>query len=29
LTPGANLGLRGERPGTNDLSHGTNLFVYT
>jgi hypothetical protein len=23
IDPGVNLGLRGERPATNDLSHGT------
>jgi hypothetical protein len=25
--PGSNLGLRGERPATNRLSHGTALFL--
>jgi hypothetical protein len=25
IDPGANPGLRGERPATNDLSHGTAL----
>jgi hypothetical protein len=30
IDPGANLGLRGERPATNDLSHGTALsWTYT
>jgi hypothetical protein len=30
IDPGANPGLRGERPATNDLSHGTaNLHVRT
>jgi hypothetical protein len=27
IDPGANAGLRGERPATNDLSHGTALTV--
>jgi hypothetical protein len=27
LTPGSNLGLRGERPVTNRLSHGTAAVV--
>jgi hypothetical protein len=27
IDPGANPGLRGERPATNDLSHGTALKV--
>jgi hypothetical protein len=26
IDPGANLGLHGERPATNDLSHGTATF---
>jgi hypothetical protein len=28
IDPGANLGLHGERPATNDLSHGTDLQTY-
>jgi hypothetical protein len=28
IDPGANPGLRGERPATNRLSHGTALAVY-
>jgi hypothetical protein len=27
IDPGANQGLRGERPATNDLSHGTALYA--
>jgi hypothetical protein len=27
IDPGANPGLRGERPATNDLSHGTVLML--
>jgi hypothetical protein len=30
LTPGSNPGLRGGRPATNRLSHGTaNLFIHS
>jgi hypothetical protein len=28
IDPGANPGLRGERPATNDLSHGTALSLF-
>jgi hypothetical protein len=28
IDPGANPGLRGERPATNDLRHGTALITY-
>jgi hypothetical protein len=27
--PGSNPGLRGERPATNRLSHGTAIFIST
>jgi hypothetical protein len=29
IDPGANLGLCGERPATNRLSHGTALYIFT
>jgi hypothetical protein len=28
IDPGSNPGLRGERPATNRLSHGTATFIY-
>jgi hypothetical protein len=28
IDPGANPGLRGERPATNDLSHGTAILMF-